>query len=364
MKTILITHNFRRTSFSEMSVDLAIHLAELGNDVIFVSYRPFYKFPEEYPTKKGKLIIYSWPTKKRPIRFVDFVFFIKLYLKHKPNIVLSHFASSNIALSVSKILSIGRVKTIDYCHTLTEAIAINGNSSPIIHKIRKIIFYRLFVDRIICVSDMARLDLVKHFYCNPNKAITVLNPLKDRYKNQSVTPKIKKIHYLGGLNKAKGIDILIDAFEAYLKQNPSSNLQLTIAGGGHITENIISRIKSIYKITFIGELSYDAIDNFIVDSYAIIIPSLHDALNLVGIETLMNKKLLAISTNTGLAQYLTLSECLKFKPEFEDIFITLEKFEKMEEKEYSLFIENGRSKYLQLFNMEDYLKKMINLLLK
>ena len=364
MKTIFITHNFRRTSFSEMSVDLAIHLAELGNDVIFVSYRPFYEFPEEYSTKKGKLIIYSWPTKKRPTRFVDFVFFIKLYLIYKPDIVLSHFTSGNIALSVTKIFSFGRVKTFDYYHTLTEAIAINGNSSPIIHKIRKIIFYRLFVDRIICVSDMARLDLVKHFYCNPNKAITVLNPLKDRYKNQSETPKIKKIHYLGGLNKAKGIDILIDAFEAYLNQNPSSNLHLTIAGGGHRTENIISRIKSIYKITYIDELSYDAIDNFIVDSYAIIIPSLHDALNLVGIETLMNKKLLAISTNTGLAQYLTLSECLKFKPEFEDIFITLEKFEQMEEKEYSLFIENGRSKYLQLFNMEDYLKKMINLLLK
>ncbi len=363
MKTIFITHNFRRTSFSEMSVDLAIHLAELGNDVIFVSYRPFYEFPEEYPTKKGKLIIYSWPTKKRPTRFVDFVFFIKLYLKYKPDIVLTHFTSATVTITVSKLLSVGKVKTFDYYHTLTSQIKI-GENLLISHKIRKIIFYRLFVDCIICVSDMARLDLVKHFYCNPNKAITVLNPLKDRYKNQSETPKIKKIHYLGGLNKAKGIEILIDAFEAYLNQNPTSNLHLTIAGGGHITENIISRIKSIYKITYIDELSYDAIDNFIVDSYAIIIPSLHDAFNLVGIETLMNKKLLAISTNTGLAQYLTLSECLKFKPEFEDIFITLGKFEKMEEKEYSLFIENGRSKYLQLFNIEDYLKKMINLLLK
>ena len=36
----------------------------------------------------------------------------------------------------------------------------------------------------------------------------------------------------------------------------------------------------------------------------------------------------------------------------------------MEEKEYSQLIENGRIKYLKLFQMADYLKTMESILLK
>ena len=50
--------------------------------------------------------------------------------------------------------------------------------------------------------------------------------------------------------------------------------------------------------------------------------------------------------------------------EFEDILITLGKIEKMEEKEYSQLIENGRIKYLKLFQIADYLKTMESILLK
>jgi glycosyltransferase involved in cell wall biosynthesis len=363
MKTIFITHNFRRTSFSEMSVDLAIHLAELGNDVIFVSYRPFYEFPEEYPTKKGKLIIYSWPTKKRPIRFVDFVFFIKLYLKHKPNIVLSHFASSNIALSVSKILSIGRVKTIDYYHTLTKQIAIDGYSH-ISLKIRKSLFYNLFVDQIICVSNIARIDLIDHFYYNKKKALTVLNPLPDRFYDQKKITHSNNISFIGGLNKSKGIQLLIEAFEQYLISYPESRLHLTIAGSGSLEKYVIEKAKKNQKITFMGQIPYLAIDDFIISSYAIIIPSLADNLVTVGLESLMNNRLLAVSENTGLAEYLSEEDCIKFKPEVNEIYNVLKIIENMKKMDYKIFVDNGRKKYLKLFQIEDYLKTMESILLK
>ena len=43
MKTILIAHNYTQNSFASMSFNLAHHLAKLGNRVVFISHKPFFK---------------------------------------------------------------------------------------------------------------------------------------------------------------------------------------------------------------------------------------------------------------------------------------------------------------------------------
>lgn len=110
MKTIVIAHNYSESSFATMSYHLSHHLANLGNRVIFISHHPYFSEKQIIKKGKGEVIVCSWPTEKRPTSIKDFFWYAKLYLKYKPEIVIGHFVGSNITVSVSKILSFGKVK--------------------------------------------------------------------------------------------------------------------------------------------------------------------------------------------------------------------------------------------------------------
>jgi hypothetical protein len=89
---------------------------------VFISHQQY--FTKELVIKKGKgeIIVFSWLTIKRQTTLNDFFWFAKLYFKYKPEIVIGHFVGCNIAVSVSKILSLGNVKTFEYYHTLSTQI--------------------------------------------------------------------------------------------------------------------------------------------------------------------------------------------------------------------------------------------------
>ena len=150
MKTIVIAHNYSESSFATMSYHLSHHLANLGNRVIFISHHPYFSDEQIIKKGKGEVIVCSWPTKKRPTSIKDFFWFAKLYLKYKPEIVIGHFVGSNITVSVSKILSFGKVKTFEYYHTLSTQILEDLSKISLKQRllfVRKKIFYKLFCDK-------------------------------------------------------------------------------------------------------------------------------------------------------------------------------------------------------------------------
>lgn len=108
---------------------------------------------------KGELIIYSWPSEKRPTSIKDAIWFAKLYFMYKPNMVVGHFVGANITIGISKLLSFTKVKTFAYYHTLMEQINLdNQNTSTFKRKIlflRKKMFYKFFCDVIVCPSELA-----------------------------------------------------------------------------------------------------------------------------------------------------------------------------------------------------------------
>ena len=103
MKTILIAHNYSENSFATMSYHLAHHLADMGHKVVFISHKPFFLEKQFIKKVKGEIIVYSWPTQKRPTSVIDAIWFSKIYLKYKPEIIIAHFVGSNITISLSKI---------------------------------------------------------------------------------------------------------------------------------------------------------------------------------------------------------------------------------------------------------------------
>lgn len=365
MKTILIAHNYTENSFAYMSYYLARSIALEGNKVVFISYRPFFNKAFDENIENGKLIVYSWPTEKRPVKFRDAIWFAKLYLKYKPSVIISHFVSVNITIIVSKILSLGKVKTFPYYHTLSSQIQQDVSSSFLkraIKKVRKQLVYSWFADAIVCPSDLAKQDLKICF--RNSKGIKIVNPIRDRFKEKKVLNNdFIEISYLGRLEPSKGVIDLVNAFLKYKIEYPKSRIILNIAGSGSQYNEIKELAENQVDISFLGALPYNEIDSYLNKSHYAIIPSKFDNLPTVGLEAMMNGTPILISDNTGLSlELIDGVECFKFSPTMEEMIVLFGKVEK-NSMNHKIMSSNARKIFLEKFGVENYsktIKKIID----
>jgi glycosyltransferase involved in cell wall biosynthesis len=365
MKTILIAHNYSEVSISAMSFHLAHHLANLGHHVVFVSHHPCFLEKKVVDKGKGKISVFSWPTSQRPTSLRDLIWYVSIYFKYKPDVIIGHFVGSNISLSVPKVLSFGKVKTFEYYHTLTDQLLADVKKTSIKLKmlfLRKKIFYNLFCDVIICPSALAKKNLEDFYFID--KGLVVLNPIKDRFKNKmTIEPATITISYLGRLDPSKGVIDLIDGFTVYKNKFRNSKIILKIAGTGSQELEIKEMIKDNLAISYLGGLPYDAIDEYLNKSHFVIIPSKHDAFNVVGIESMMNQTPLVISNTSGLADYLTDGkECFKFEPNVDSMVLLFDKIE----NNFNLYEQmsfDARATFLDKFGMDTYCNAISKLIL-
>lgn len=356
MKTIVIAHNYSEVSFAGMSYNLARFLANEGHRVVFISHQPYFKEIRKIKIGKNKVIVYSWPTKKRPTALKDFIWYAKIHLKYKPNVVIGHFVGSNITIMVSKFLSFGKTQTIEYYHTLSTQLKTDHHLSGLRRLfllLRKKIFYNLFCDLLICPSSVAQKDLRKVFKIS--NSIVVLNPMIDRFKNKNTINDNKiTISYLGRLDASKGVLDLIKAFKIYKIENRQSSIVLNIAGTGREESEIMYSINGRVDVNFIGGLDYSKVDEYLQQSDYTIIPSKFDAFNVVGVESMMNQTPLLISYTTGLAYYLEDGiECYKFKACIDDIVKMFHRVEQNHQKCKNMGV-NARMKFLDKFGIDSY----------
>ncbi|UQD56168.1 glycosyltransferase family 4 protein [Flavobacterium sp. K5-23] len=364
MKTILIAHNYSVVSFSAMSYHLAHHLADLGHQVIFISHQPYFLKKEYKVIGKGRIVLCSWPSNKRPTSAEAFFWYTRLHLKYKPNVIIGHFVGSNISIVVSKLLSLGRVKTFEYYHTLREQILADLKKVSIKQKLlffRKKMFYKFLCDVVVCPSELAKTNLKVHN--NLIKGIVLLNPMVDRFNNNKVIEKNTiVISYLGRIDPSKGVVDLINAFIAYKEKFASSRIVLKIAGTGNQVVNIIELIKDKPEIHYLGGIEYLDVDDYLKASHYTIIPSKFDNLPTVGLESMMNKTPILISNSTGLSSYLTEGkDCFKFNPTFEDMIALFEKVEGNFHK-YEKMAHCARKTFEEQFNMETYCRNFNTLI--
>ncbi|MFV8464673.1 glycosyltransferase family 4 protein [Flavobacterium sp. LB1P62] len=365
MKTILIAHNYSEVSFSAMSYNLAHHLATLGHQVIFVSHQPYFFEDRVVKKENGEISICSWPTTERPTLIRDFIWYVSIYFKYKPDVIIGHFVGSNISVSVSKLLSFGKVKTFEYYHTLTDQLLTDIKKTSIQQKLlffRKKIFYNLFCDVIVCPSALAKKDL-QDFYLI-DKGLVMLNPIKDRFESKIAIDEAKiTISYLGRLDPSKGVIDLITAFTAYKNKVPSSKIILNIAGTGSQELEVKEIIKDNLAICYLGGLPYQAIDDYLNKSHFVIIPSKYDNLPTVGLESMMNQTPLLISNTIGLASYLIEGkECFKFEPNVDSMISLFDKIE----NSFNLCEQmsfDARATFLEKFGMDTYCNSISNMIL-
>lgn len=361
---ILIAHNYSTKSLSVMSYSLAHYFTERGNKVIFISYRPYYYKPQLNTINGGELLILSWPTYARPTRINDFIWFAKIYYKHRPTIIIGHFVGSIISILVSKILSLGRAETYCYYHTLSTQLNEYNKDKNILYYIkylRKKIFYKYFCTKILATSNKANKDF-RNYYGATNST-SHLTPISDRF-NATIIKRGGNIvvGFLGRLHESKGLMPLISAFEKYWKLYPEKDIILKISGSGSLKNQVIKLSKQYTNCKYLGELEYDEIDTFIQSATAMIIPSISDNLVTVGIETLMHQKPLIISSNTGLSEYLSPDyDCIEIDSTFESIFNIICQISN-HQINLRKISENGRKTYLKNFTIKDYCHQMATII--
>jgi glycosyltransferase involved in cell wall biosynthesis len=365
MKTILIAHNYIETSFSAMSFHFAHHLANLGHKVVFISHKPYFSEKQIIKTENGEINLFSWSSEDRPTSFADFIWFYKIYKQNKPDIVIGHFVGSNISILVSKMLSLGSVKTFEYYHTLSDQILTDLKKVSLKQKLfffRKRIFYKLFCDQLVCPSQLAKEDLALFF--GIKNSFVLLNPMIDRFTKKEIFSKDSiTISYLGRFDLSKGVIDLMEAFLKYKDKNPSSKIILNIAGGGQQTAEIEKLAKESEAIQYVGYLEYDKIDSYLNNANFTIIPSKFDNLPTVGLESLMNQTPLLISNNTGLTNYLVDGkDCFKFDPTVESM---MDLFKKVEDNFdcYTQMSIEARATFIDKFSIQRYNENFSNKIL-
>jgi len=295
MARILIAHNFKQDSWFVMCHRLAHYLAE-RHEVVFMSYRPF--FPEQQVLMDGKLTVYSWTTKKRPVRIQDVLYFIGIYFRHRPEVVVGHFAGGNVCILVAKLCSLFQAKTFEWYHTPSTAIEYDYGKTPWFKKYMRRLRYQYFVDTVVPVSNFSAKDY-QQFY-RLNNFQVVLNAIRDEYRgvDADMQAPVINVGFIGRFNPVKGVDILL----GLINHLSPEQFAFRIAGEGPEQEKI--EALDLPHVEYFGMLSYHHIRPFIEGCHVIIIPSYADNLVTVGIEALMYKRCLVLSRHTGLAEYV------------------------------------------------------------
>ncbi|MCY1276829.1 Glycogen synthase [compost metagenome] len=107
-------------------------------------------------------------------------------------------------------------------------------------------------------------------------------------KISKITPKghVRKISFVGNLNKTKGADLLPLIFREILERNPEGSFIFTIAGDGPL-KNYIDKTLKEYKVnaTLLGHIPRGEALNLIAGSDLMIIPSRHEGFGIVALES-------------------------------------------------------------------------------
>jgi len=178
----------------------------------------------------------------------------------------------------------------------------------------------------------------------------------DRFVSKSIVDSTTIIvSFLGRLDPSKGVLEMIEAYQKYKENNPNSKIIINIAGAGQLEQEIVAIAERAIGIKYHGVLAYDAIDGYLNKSHFAIIPSKIDNLPTVGLEAMMNKTPLLLSSTTGLTHYMTEGhDCFIFQPTVQGILSVFEKVEQLQPADFALMSENARASFEENYSIKTY----------
>lgn len=144
-------------------------------------------------------------------------------------------------------------------------------------------------------------NLKKIFKKNKFSEIPNLISFSDRITDNINKRHIEKsILYLGRINKTKGIDLLIKAFEKI------ENKEITLKIAGEFNEykieleRLVGSLKLTKKVVFLGMVKGNQKEELIKNSWVMASPTFSDVIGMVNLEAALNKTPIITTRNTGL----------------------------------------------------------------
>ncbi|EJT6493240.1 glycosyltransferase family 4 protein [Clostridium perfringens] len=208
------------------------------------------------------------------------------------------------------------------------------------------------VDKYICLTKFNKSKIKK--IINEEKIFIKGNFESNIEKDKSLFEKRENFVYLGRLEKAKGIDLLVKAW------NKNVEDKLIIIGDGELKKEIINFIhkNNIENIKILGSLKREKAMNIIKKSKALIFPSqCYETFGLVAIEALKRGTPIIANNLGSIPELLIDKRCgiLKRLDDENDIIDAIKEFEDLYKKNYfnnKYIYDIYKDKYTEESNFE------------
>jgi glycosyltransferase involved in cell wall biosynthesis len=115
--------------------------------------------------------------------------------------------------------------------------------------------------------------------------------------------------FLGRLTEAKGVNVLLDAWQILERKHGSSTPKLVIGGDGPLRSAVVARAERMQSVTYAGQLSGAAKTEALSKARAVVVPSIWwEALGLVVYEAYDYSRPVLVARSGGLPEIVVHSE--------------------------------------------------------
>lgn len=204
--------------------------------------------------EQSKKIFSTVDMKKNLIKITNFL--VEYCKIEQIDVIIIHH--SGLACNIVYLMMMRRLKNVKFVRYLHECF----NSDPFIKnekKIIKIFLERKFMgkaleksDLILYISKAVKKSFENAFNIKNKKNIVIYNGIPNNFfeTNKNIVKENSiNITYIGRLEKIKGVNLLVEAFEKVLKKN--KNIRLIITGDGNERDNLEKKVKELNIGSFV-----------------------------------------------------------------------------------------------------------------
>lgn len=279
---------------------------------------------------------------------LNIIYLYRWFRKIKPDIVHTAAAEANFhGIIAAKLAGVKKI--------YAEEIGLPSHS-----KYAQFIFRFLYklTNKVICVSEAVKDNLLQLKEIELNKGIVIYNPVSLPKRHFKIKEKKFQIVYVGRLEKVKNVEFLIHALA---KLSCIEHVELKIVGEGRERKNIESLIEHYdlnNRITLIGFNNEPEI--FVSQADLFVLPSLSEGFGIAVVESMLQGIPCLCSRVGGIPEFITndLNGWL-FNPDNEFDFLNkLEEIIQLPIEELEKVGNNGYKYAIQNFTVEHYISKL------
>ncbi len=165
-------------------------------------------------------------------------------------------------------------------------------------------------DEVLVLSRQTKSILANEYEVSADKTHLVYNGMDNHVCGRPSSRNCKKckkdvqcnILYVGRLDEIKGLKYLISAFEKIANQHPDTHL--VIVGDGDFQPYLMQSRKLQGRVTFLGKMQSDEVDEIYKHAYLGVMPSFHEQCSYTAIEMMRHGIPIVGTDSTGLAEML------------------------------------------------------------